>query len=85
MACPVGWGCRMNRVHLSRGVRPLPHNECPVYDTKQSDEEVPEMLELWRIRSIPSFNCSQVNSGVVAPDMALSMGYMELNCVLMLN
>ena len=28
----------------SRGVR-LP-NECPIYDTKQSDGEVPVMLEL---------------------------------------
>ena len=30
------------------GVRP-PTNECPVYDTKQSDGEVPVMLELWGI------------------------------------
>ena len=28
--CPVGWGCRIHRLHLCRGVRP-PHtpNECP--------------------------------------------------------
>ncbi len=32
---PVGWGCRIHRLHLYRGVRP-PH-ECPGYDTKQSD------------------------------------------------
>ena len=33
-------------VHLSRGVRPPPThlNECPEYDTKQSDSEVPVML-----------------------------------------
>ena len=25
-----------------------PPNECPGYDTKQSDGEIPVMLELWR-------------------------------------
>ena len=30
------------------------HNQCPRYDTKQSDDEVPVMLELWGIQSIPS-------------------------------
>ena len=30
---------------ISVGVRTS--NECPVYDTKQSDGEVPVMLELW--------------------------------------
>ena len=30
-----------------------PTNECPGYDTKQSDGEVPVMLELWGIRSTP--------------------------------
>ena len=29
-------------------------NECPVYDTKQSDGEVPVMLELWGMLSTPS-------------------------------
>ena len=32
--CPVGWGCRIHRLLLFRGVRPP--NECPGYDTKQS-------------------------------------------------
>ena len=31
-----------------------PHNECPWYDTKQSDGEVPVMLKLWGMRSTPS-------------------------------
>ena len=44
--CPVGWGCRIHQLHLCRGVIPPPH-ECPGYDTKQSDGEVPAMLELW--------------------------------------
>ena len=30
-------------LHLCRGVRPPP-NECPGYDTKQSDGEVPAVL-----------------------------------------
>ena len=42
--CPVGWDSRINRLLLCRGVRP-PH-EYPGYDTKQSDGEVPAMLEL---------------------------------------
>ena len=29
-------------------------NECPGYDTKQSDGKVPVMLELWGMRSTPS-------------------------------
>ena len=28
-------------------------NKCPRYDTKQSDGEVPAMLELWVMRSTP--------------------------------
>ena len=37
----------------AEGQDPLP-NECPRYDTKQSDSEVPVMLELWGMRSNPS-------------------------------
>ena len=29
-------------------------NECPGYDTKQSDGQVPVILELWRMWSAPS-------------------------------
>ena len=36
----------------AEGVRPP--NECPGYDTKQSDGEVTAMLELWGMRSTPS-------------------------------
>ena len=31
-----------------------PPNECPAYDTKQSDREIPVMLELWGMWSTPS-------------------------------
>ena len=66
--CPVGWGCRIHRLLLCRGV--TPPNECPGYDTKQSDGEVPAMLELWGIRSTPSLPSlpGPLWPGVVAPD-----------------
>ena len=38
---PVGWGCRKHPLLLCKGVRPLPNNECPRYDTKQSNGESP--------------------------------------------
>ena len=40
-----------------------PPNECPWYDTKQSDGEIPVMLELWERWSTPSCHRSQVHSG----------------------
>ena len=33
-----------------------PLNECPAYDIKQSDGEVPVMLELWGMWSTPSLS-----------------------------
>ena len=73
--CPISWGCRIHRPLLCRGVRP-PSNECPGYDTKQSDGEVPAMLELWGMRSTSSLPSlpGPLWPGVVAPDRALSMG-----------
>ena len=68
--CPVGCGCRIHRLLLCREVRPPPPNECPGYDTKQSDGEVPAMLELWGMRSTPSLPSlpGPLWPGVVAPD-----------------
>ena len=65
---PVGWGNRIHQLHLCRRVRP-PTNECPGYDTKQSDGEVPVMLELWGMRSTPLLPSLRgpVRPGVVAP------------------
>ena len=64
-----------------------PTNECPVYDTKQSDGEVPVMLELWVMQSTPSLPSlpGLLWPGVVAPDRVLFMGQINLNCVLMLD
>ena len=62
-------------------------NECSGYDTKQSDGEVPVMLDLWRMQSTPLllFLPGPFWLRVVALDMVLSMGQIELNCILMLN
>ena len=59
----------------SEGDEPHP-NECPGYDTKQSDGEVPVMLELWRMWSTPSPLSLRglLRPRVVVPDRALSMG-----------
>ena len=50
------------------------------YDTKQSDSEVPVMLELWGMRRTPSLPLlpALLWPGMVAPDRALSIGYIEL-------
>ena len=61
-------------------------NECPRYDTKQSDGETPVILVLWAMwntPSLPSFP-GPLWPGLVAPDSVLSMDQIELNCVLML-
>ena len=67
--CPVGWGCRIHRLLLCRGVRPPP-NWCPGYDTKQSNGEVQAMLGLWGIRNTPSLPLlpGPLWLRVVAPD-----------------
>ena len=84
--CPVGWGCRIHRLLLCRVVRPPP-NECPGYDTKQSDGEVPAMLELWGMRSTPSLPSlpSPLWPGVVAPDKGPIYGLNRTNGILMLK
>ena len=71
---PVGWGCRIHRLLLCRGLR-LPPDECPAYDTKQSDGEIPVMLRLWGMRSTPSLSLlpGPLWPRKVAPDRALSI------------
>ena len=45
------------------------------------------MLKHWRMQSTPSLSSlsGPLGPGVVATDRVLSMGQIELNCVLMLN
>ena len=61
-------------------------NECPGYNTKQSYREASVMLELWGMQSIPLLPSlpGPLWPWVLAPDRALSMGRIELKCVLML-
>ena len=64
-----------------------PPNECPGYDTKQSDGEVPVKLELWRMQRtflLPSLS-GPLWPRVVAPNIVPYMGQIELNCVLIQN
>ena len=83
----VDLSCKIYWLHLCRGVRPPSPNKFPEYDTKQSDGEVPVMLELWGMWSTPTLpsHTGLLLPGVLAPDRALSMGQTELNCLLMIN
>ena len=58
-----------------------------VLDTKQSDGEVPVMLELQGMRSTSSLSSlsGPLWPGVIIPDKVLSMGQIELKYVHMLN
>ena len=42
---PISWHGRIYRLHLCRGVRPPPTNVLD-FDTKQSDDKAPVMLQL---------------------------------------
>ena len=81
--CPVGWSCRINRLYLCN----TPLNECPGYDTRQSDGEASVILKLWEMQRTPLLPSlpGLLWPRVVAPDRVLSMCQIELNCVLMLN
>ena len=52
------------------------HNECPVYNTKQSDSEDSAILQFWGMRSTSSLPLllGPICPGVVAADRVLSMG-----------
>ena len=64
---PVSLGCRIHRLLLFRGVRPLAPNDCPRYDG-----EVPVMLKLSGVWSTPSLSSlpGSLWPGVVTPDEA---------------
>ena len=55
-------------------------NQCPAYDIKQSDDDVPAMLELWGMWGTPSLLSlpGPLWPGVVAPDWVLSVGQIEM-------
>ena len=60
---------------------------CPGYDTKQSDDEVPVMLELWEMRNTPLLPLlpGPLWLGVVAPDKGPIYGLNRTNGIFMLN
>ena len=64
-----------------------PNNECPRYVIKQSDGEIPVMVKLWKMGNTPLLPSlpGPLWPGVRAPDRVISIGQIELNCVLMLN
>ena len=72
---------------ISAEVLRLTQNKCPRYDTKQSDGEASIPLELWEMWSTLLLLSLQgpLCPRVVAPDWVLSMGQIELSCVLMQN
>ena len=72
--CPVCWGCRIHRLHLC--------NECPRYNTKNSDSGVPTMLELWGMRSAPSL---PLLSGPLWPGKVAPNKLNITNSIFMLN
>ena len=61
--------------------------KCSEYDTKQCDCEALVMLELWGMQSTPSLSLlpGPLWLGVVAPNRVLPIGWIELNCIIMLN
>ena len=63
-----------------------PPNECPGYDTKQSDGEAPALLELWGMRSTPSLPSlpGPLWPGVVAPDKGPIYGLNRTTMLLLL-
>ena len=69
-------------VSLYRSKTSSPHfSESPGYDTKQSDGEVPVILELWQIRGtslLPAL-LGPLEPGVEVPDRVLSIGQIELS------
>ena len=80
--CPVGSGCRIHRLHLCREV--THPNECPDMTLNKSDGEVPVILGLCGIWSTPSLPLlpDPLWPGMVAPDMVLSIGLIELTAYL---
>ena len=74
MPCPVGWTVEYTDYIVAEGGKTP--NECPRYDTKQSDGKIPVTLELWVMRSTPSFPSLPrlLWPEMVALDRTLSMG-----------
>ena len=82
--------CRLGRQYTSTASQQwgkTSPNERPVYDTKQSDGEVPVLLELWEMQSTSSLQSllGPHWPRAAVPERVLSMGQIEQNCVRILN
>ena len=73
--CLVDWDCKIHRLLLCTEIR-HPADECPGYNIKQSDGEIPVKLEFGGMRSTPSLSSlpGPLLPGMVAPHRALFMG-----------
>ena len=75
---PRWLSCGIHQLILSRVLR-RSLNKCSGYDTKESDNEAPVMLKLWRMQStcsLPSLS-GLLWFRVVASDRVRSMGWIE--------
>ena len=84
--------CDLDKINIAQSAGAAEYTdcisaECPDNNAKQSNGEAPVMLELWGVRSTPLLPSlpGPLWPRVVAPYRVLSMGQVELNCVLMLN
>ena len=70
---PVGWGYRIHRLHLCRGVTPV-SQRVSWYDIRSFDGKAP-VLEIWGMWSTPSLPSSPglLWTRMIAPDIVLSM------------
>ena len=81
MSGPVGWGSEYTDYFSAEGENFT--NECSGYDTKQSNDEVPVMLDLWGMQSTPLLPSlpGPLWLEVVAPERVMSMGQIEQNWI----
>ena len=77
--CPVGWDCRIHRLHFFR-VEGLLHSEYPDMTIKNLTPEALVKLELWGRQSSPLLPLlpGLLWPGVVATDRVLSSRQIEL-------
>ena len=65
----------------------IPQMSVLIYDSKEFDNEVQVMMEIWRMRSSPLLPSlpDQLGFGVEALDRVQSMGQIKLKCVTTIN
>ena len=66
---------------------PTHTNECTRYDTKQSDVEVPAVLDLWGMQSTPSLPLlpGPLWPGVIAPDRRCFQDLFKMACSIIVS